>query len=91
MRCSIASIFALCLVVTPLYAEEQDKPEAVEMFERLIRRIPPATDAHDVHEFIGKEFTSVLPKRLARFSLSVAEDKTKLIRFGRFARRETDR
>ena len=33
-------------------------------------------------------YQTVLPKRLARFSLSVAEDKTKLIRFGRFARRE---
>lgn len=34
------------------------------------------------------KYQSVLPKRLARFSLSVAEDKTKLIRFGRFARRD---
>jgi len=59
MRCSIASIYAIFLVVTPLCAAEQAKPEALEMFERLIRRIPPATDAHDVHEFIGKEFTYV--------------------------------
>jgi hypothetical protein len=59
MRCSLALIFALCLVVTPLCAEEPDKPEAVAMFERLIRRIPPATDAHDVHKYIGKEFTFV--------------------------------
>lgn len=36
-------------------------------------------------------YQTVLPKRLARFSLSVAEDKTKLIRFGRFARRECQR
>ena len=28
----------------------------------------------------------MLPRRLGRFSLAVAEDKTKLIRFGRFAR-----
>ena len=33
----------------------------------------------------------MLPKRLARFSLSVAEEKTKLIRFGRFASRECQR
>ena len=36
-------------------------------------------------------YQTVLPKRLARFSLSVAEDKTKLIRFGRFARRDCQR
>jgi hypothetical protein len=34
---------------------------------------------------------AVLPKRLGRFSLSVAEEKTKLIRFGRFARRDCQR
>lgn len=37
------------------------------------------------------KYQSVLPKRLARFSLSVAEDKTKLIRFGRFAHRDCQR
>jgi group II intron reverse transcriptase/maturase len=37
------------------------------------------------------KYQSVLPKRLARFSLSVAEEKTKLIRFGRFARRDCQR
>jgi len=36
-------------------------------------------------------YQTVLPKRLARFSLSVAEDKTKLIRFGRLARRDHQR
>jgi len=36
-------------------------------------------------------YQTVLPKRLARFSLSVAEEKTKLIRFGRFARRDCQR
>ena len=36
-------------------------------------------------------YQTVLPKRLGRFSLSVAEDKTKLIRFGRFARRDCQR
>ena len=39
----------------------------------------------------ARRYQSVLPKRLARFSLSVAEDKTKLIRFGRFARRDLQR
>ena len=34
----------------------------------------------------AQRYQAVLPKRLGRFSLSVAEDKTKLIRFGRFAR-----
>ena len=34
----------------------------------------------------AKRYQTVLPKRLGRFSLAVAEDKTKLIRFGRFAR-----
>ena len=36
-------------------------------------------------------YQAVLPKRLGRYSLSVAEDKTKLIRFGRFARRDCQR
>ena len=39
----------------------------------------------------ARRYQSVLPKRLARFSLSVAEEKTKLIRFGRFARRDSQR
>jgi len=39
----------------------------------------------------ARRYQAVLPKRLARFSLSVAEEKTKLIRFGRFARRECQR
>jgi hypothetical protein len=34
----------------------------------------------------ARRYQTVLPKRLGRFSLSVAEEKTKLIRFGRFAR-----
>ena len=33
----------------------------------------------------------MLRKRLARFSLELAEDKTKLLRFGRFAARESTR
>ena len=39
----------------------------------------------------ARRYQSVLPKRLARFSLSVAEEKTKLIRFGRFAHRDSQR
>ena len=39
----------------------------------------------------AKRYQTVLPKRLSRFSLSVAEEKTKLIRFGRFARRDCQR
>jgi group II intron reverse transcriptase/maturase len=39
----------------------------------------------------AERYQSVLVKRLARFSLSVAEEKTKLIRFGRFARRDCQR
>ena len=27
------------------------------MFERLIKRIPIDVDAHDVHEYVGKDFT----------------------------------
>jgi group II intron reverse transcriptase/maturase len=34
----------------------------------------------------AERYQTVLPKRLGRYSLEVAEDKTKLIRFGRFAR-----
>ena len=39
----------------------------------------------------ARRYQSVLPKRLARYSLKVAEEKTKLIRFGRFARRDHQR
>ena len=38
------------------------------------------------HQRDAERYQSVLSRRLGRFSLSVAEDKTKLIRFGRFAR-----
>ena len=37
------------------------------------------------------KYQTVLPKRLGRYSLEVAEEKTKLIRFGRFARRDCQR
>ena len=38
------------------------------------------------YESDARRFQSVLPKRLARFSLELAEEKTQLLRFGRFAR-----
>lgn len=59
MRCSIASICTLWFIVAPLWAAESGKLEAVDMFERLIRRIPPGIDAHKVHEHVGKLFTWV--------------------------------
>ena len=39
----------------------------------------------------ARRFQTVLPQRLARFSLELAAEKTKLLRFGRFAERETTR
>ncbi len=39
----------------------------------------------------AKRFQDVLKKRLGRFSLELAEAKTKLLRFGRFAERDTKR
>ncbi len=39
----------------------------------------------------ARRFQTVLRKRLARFSLELAEDKTKLLRFGRFASRDCQR
>jgi hypothetical protein len=36
-------------------------------------------------------YQTVLSKRLGRYSLSVAEEKTKLLRFGRFASRDSQR
>lgn len=43
------------------------------------------------HESDARAFQSVLPKRLAKFSLEVAQEKSKLLRFGRFARRDSAR
>jgi RNA-directed DNA polymerase len=43
------------------------------------------------HESDAVRYQTVLPKRLDRFSLSVAEEKTKLLRFGRFAHRDCQR
>jgi len=37
----------------------------------------------------ARRYQTVLPKRLARYSLKVAEEKTKMLRFGRFARRDS--
>ena len=39
----------------------------------------------------ARRYLAVLKKRLARFSLELAEEKTKLIRFGRFAERDSKR
>lgn len=39
----------------------------------------------------AKRFQKVLAKRLARYSLELSEEKTKLIRFGRFAARDNQR
>ena len=43
------------------------------------------------YEDDARRFQEVLRKRLARFSLELAEEKTKLIRFGRFAESDTIR
>ena len=39
----------------------------------------------------ARRFQAVLHRRLARFSLELAEDKTKLLRFGRFSGRDSTR
>jgi group II intron reverse transcriptase/maturase len=39
----------------------------------------------------AERFREVLDKRLGRYSLELAEEKTKLLRFGRFARRDCQR
>jgi len=39
----------------------------------------------------AKRFQDVLPKRLSRYSLELAEEKTQLLRFGRFAQRDCQR
>ncbi len=43
------------------------------------------------HESDARRFQAVLRKRLARFSLELSEEKTKLLRFGRFANRDCQR
>jgi group II intron reverse transcriptase/maturase len=43
------------------------------------------------HESDARRFLKVLRKGLARFSLELSEEKTKLLRFGRFARRDSQR
>ncbi len=42
-------------------------------------------------ESYAERFANVLEKRLGRYSLELAKAKTKLIRFGRFARRDCQR
>lgn len=59
MHVGIAFALTLTLTAATLAADEQGKPESVQMFERLIQRIPADIDAHDVHKYIGKEFTYV--------------------------------
>ena len=39
----------------------------------------------------ARRFQEVLPKRLSRYSLELADEKTHLLRFGRFARRDCQR
>lgn len=39
----------------------------------------------------ARRFQEVLPKRLSRYSLELADEKTQLLRFGRFARRDCQR
>ncbi len=43
------------------------------------------------YEQDARRFQSVLSKRLGRYSLELAEEKTKLLRFGRFASRDSKR
>ncbi len=43
------------------------------------------------HERDARRFQEVLKKRLGRYSLELAEEKTKLLRFGRHAERDTKR
>jgi RNA-directed DNA polymerase len=43
------------------------------------------------NESDAKRFQEVLVKRLARYSLELALEKTKLLRFGRFAERDSSR
>lgn len=56
--------FWLCLAI-PTFSvaqESSDKPglpEAAEMFERLVERIPANTDPIDMHKFVGKPFNYV--------------------------------
>jgi hypothetical protein len=47
----------LGLVFTSCCHAADSSPEAAEMFERLVTRIPVNVDAHEVHEYVGKEFT----------------------------------
>lgn len=88
-------------VLSPLLANVYLHYVLDEWFERDVKpRL--RGEAHLIRyadDFIGafeweedaRRFQDVLRKRLARFSLELAEDKTKLLRFGRFAARESTR
>jgi len=53
------SVLALSLAMGSAVADDAETPEAVQMFELLIKRIPPGIDAHDIHPYIGKRFNYV--------------------------------
>jgi hypothetical protein len=86
-------------VLSPLLANVYLHYVLDEWFEREVRpRL--RGEAHIIcyaDDFIcawdedARRFQDVLHKRLARFSLELAEEKTKLVRFGRFAAREATR
>lgn len=51
------ALILLGFLFTPCCIAADASTEAAEMFERLIKRIPIDVDAHDVHEYVGKDFT----------------------------------
>ena len=51
------ALILLGILFTPCCIAADSSTEAAEMFERLIKRIPIDVDAHDVHEYVGKDFT----------------------------------
>ena len=69
---------------------EQDVRPRLQGEAYLIRYADDFICAFEL-ESDARRFQQVLRKRLARYSLELAEDKSKLLRFGRFAERETTR
>lgn len=69
---------------------EQDVRPRMQGEAYLIRYADDSIAAFEL-ESDARRFQDVLPKRLARYSLQLAEEKTKLLRFGRFARRDCQR
>ncbi|MCA9171386.1 MAG: group II intron reverse transcriptase/maturase, partial [Planctomycetales bacterium] len=69
---------------------EQDVRPRMQGEAYLIRYADDSIAAFEL-ESDARRFQGVLVKRLARYSLQLAEEKTKLLRFGRFARRECQR